>query len=648
MDRFFPRKPWHPPVPAAALAVLLALPFHAQASVPADIADMSIEELANIQITSVSKKPERLASAAASVFVITADDIRRSGAASLPEALRLAPNLQVAQRSGYEYAISARGMNGSANSVPNKLLVLIDGRTAYSPLFSGVSWDTQEVMLEDVERIEVISGPGGTLWGVNAVNGVINITTRAASETGGSLLALRGGSREYSAGFRQGNAAQGWRVFGSVLGQRHTELETGARVDDARHQAQVGFRRDWDRGADRYSVHGDAYRGRSGQPKPGAVSNGQDLALGRISTSGANLTGRWTHALDGGGSVMLQGYFERSKHDVPPTFAETLDIADLQFQHSLPKSGMHEPVWGVNYRYTWDDVTNSEIFAFLPAKVNQTWASVFAQDELALREDLRLTAGARVEHNPYTGSELLPNLRLAWQLAPQHALWAGLSRTVRAPSRLDVDAYLRSKPVDLLQGGPNVRSEVAKVFELGYRGQPAPGLSYSVTAFVNHYDHLRTQEIDPTVTHYIFDSKMKGRARGIEMWGNYQAAAYWRLSAGLTALHERFEAKPGSNDTVSPLTSGRDPSHTAQLRSSFTISDNKEFDLVLRKVGRLAQEPVPGYTALDARFGWRLSDKLELSLSGTNLNGSHAEYGPLATRTDVPRQLAVKLVWRDI
>lgn len=625
--------------------MLLTLPAAAQlsSSVANAMADMSIEELANLQVISVSKKSERLAAAAASVFVITADDIRRSGAASVPEVLRLAPNLNVAQGSGYGYAISARGFNSSRNTVPNKLLVLIDGRSVYSPFFSGVTWDAQQVMLEDIERIEVISGPGGTLWGVNAVNGVINIITRAAADTQGSLVALRAGQRGDQLAVRQGSGD--WRLHATYVNEGNTELASGAPVADARHQWQAGMRRDWGSGADLFSVHANAYRGALDQPEPGAITTGTKLDLGIVRSSGASLTASWTHALDAGGSLMLQGYFDHSEREVPPTYAERIQVADLQFQHSLPANGIGQLVWGANLRHTWDAVTNSDTVAFLPARVRQNWASLFGQDEIAVRENLRLMLGARVEHNDYSGAEFLPSIRLAWQAMPQHALWSGVSRTVRAPSRLDADTFIPGHAPYLLRGGPQVRAEVAKVFELGYRGQPLAGLSYSATVFHNRYDHLRTQEVDPSGTFLTFDSKMQGKSSGIEMWGSYQATPWWRINAGWTALHQRFVLKAGSNDEAGPLTSGRDPSHTAQLRSTFTLPGEKEVELALRKVARLESDKVPGYKAIDARFGWRMQRNLELSVSGHNLNGAHAEYGPLDTRSEVPRELAVKLVW---
>ena len=643
------------------LAVLLAvvLPVaalaqhaHAQAADPqaADFADLSIEELANIQVTSVSKKPERLLDAPASVFVITADDIRRAGSRSLPEALRLAPNLHIGQVSAHTYSISARGLNGSGNSGPNKLLVMIDGRSVYAPLFSGVFWDMQDVMMEDVERIEVISGPGGTMWGVNAVNGVINITTRSAHATQGSLAVLQGASDGADAAFRQGGR-QGdasWRVYGKVLNRSHTETAAGGRVDDDWNQAQAGFRADWDRGSDVFSLNGNVFRGELEQPEPGSISvTGMALRLGQIDTEGVNLTGRWERALASGGRLSMQAYVDHTRREVPPTFTESLDLVDLQFQHTLPAWGAHSLMWGANYRHSWDRVTNSEVIAFLPAREEQTWASLFAQDEIALRPDLSLTLGARVERNDYTGTEFLPTARLSWRVDPRHALWTAVSRTVRAPTRLDVDAFIPGRPPYILRGGPAVRSEVAKVFELGYRGQPLPGLSYSVTAFHNEYDHLRTQEIDPTVTFLTFGSLMEGEATGIEMWGSYQLSNAWRMSAGYTALHERLRLKPGSNDAAGPGTAAKDPNHTLQLRSNYSFDERRDLELAVRKVAALENPMVPGYWAVDARFGWRVRPGLELSVVGRNLNGSHGEYGPIATRTELGREVGVKLVWQN-
>jgi iron complex outermembrane receptor protein len=632
----------------ATLLILVSSAFAASPSELLSFADMSLEELGNIQVTSVSKKPERLGDAAGSVFVITSEDIRRSGATSLPEALRLAPNLHVAQASASGYAISARGANGSNSSAPNKMLVLIDGRSVYTPLFSGVFWDVQDVMLEDVERIEVISGPGGTLWGINAVNGVINVITKSAGSTKGGLMAGHTGNSGAGGAFRYGGtagAAGNYRVYGKYSEHDHLATDNGSSVDDAWHKSQVGFRADWDRPTEQLMVQGNAYSARIGQPKPGSISiSGTDLALGTIAASGVNLTTRWAYLLEGGSRLSWQAYYDRTERTVPPTFSETLDIVDLQFQHSLVPLGRQALTWGANYRYSWDRVrNNSSIFAFLPEDVNQQWSSLFAQDEITLRDDLRLILGARLERNPYTGNEVLPNAKLAWKLAPDHLIWTAFSRSVRAPSRLDADAYVPRSAPFLLAGGPQVRSEVAKTAELGYRGQPTSELSYSVTAFHTVYDHLRTQEIAPSGTFLTFANEMEGETTGIEMWGTYQVSPRWRVSAGFTAMNDSLQLKPGSNDFEGPRAVGKNPAHTWQVRSGIQMAQNQTLDIAVRHVAALSGPDVPAYTAVDARFGWGLLPNLELSITGHNLFGTdHAEYGPIATRSNIPPKVLVQ------
>jgi iron complex outermembrane receptor protein len=653
------------PVRLIATAWVLACTLGAQCNAAerdlGSLADLSLEQLSNVQITSVSKRAERLSDAAASVFVITADDIRRSGARRLPDALRLAPNLQVAQISTTGYAIGARGLNG-AGSASNKLLVLIDGRSVYTPLFAGVFWDAQDVMLEDVERIEVISGPGGTLWGVNAVNGVVNIITRSAAATQGGLLPAGIGNRDVDAAFRYGGAFESdshYRVYGMYLDQYHTTTQSGTTQDDAWHKSQGGFRIDWSRAADTLTVDGNGYSGAEGQPLPGSISiNGLTLPLGNISISGANLTGRWDRALEGGSNFSLQGYYDRTDRDAPPSFSESLDIFDLQVQHSLRPIGIHAVVWGGEFRYAMDRVTNATFpfpvppprpfFGFLPAAANQRWPSLFGQDEMMLRQDLRLTLGARLERNDYTGTEFLPNIRLAWKLAPDHLLWTAASRAVRAPSRFDRGTYVPAAPPFLLAGGPDVRSEVANVYEIGYRGQPTARLSYSVTLYHADYDHLRTQELAPSRTSAFFSNQMRGNTTGIESWGTFQAAETWRLSAGLSALRERLTLRPGSSDIADvKAQQGRDPTHTWMLRSSFDFPYRTEFDAIVRRVSGLSDPVVPGYTAVDLRAGWRTWRDLELSLTGENLfSGGHAEFTDPMTRTQFGQAVFFKAACR--
>jgi iron complex outermembrane receptor protein len=611
--------------------------------------DLSIEELSNIEITSVSKRDEKLSDAPTSVFVITSEDIRRSGATSLPEALRLAPNLQVARVSSNEYAISARGFNGTA---ANKLLVLIDGRSVYSPLFSGVFWDVQDVMIEDIERIEVISGSGGTLWGVNAVNGVINVITRSAAQTQGGLAIAGGGNREDRASLRYGGRFGydvNFRVYATHFDMRDTEIQSGDTKDDAAHQSQVGFRADWQHEADSFMVKGDAYTGREEQPPPGSISiSGVTLALGEISVSGANLISRWEHGWEGGGAFSAQAYYDHTERSVPPTFEDSQGIVDLQLQYSASPIGAHTAVVGAEYRYGMDRVTNSAYVALLPANLDQTWSSVFAQDEIALRDSLRLTLGVRAEHNDYTGTEVLPTARLAWKWSANEMLWAAASRTDRAPSRLDHDTFVPGQPPFLLRGGPNVLAETADDYEVGYRGQITSAASFSATVYHTVYDRLRTEQVDPSFTYLFYGNGMQGTTSGLELWGSYQATPIWRLNAGFSRLRQDLNLTPYSIDVGTlQSTEGANPSRWGILRSTLDLGARTEFDVTLRYVGALSQPAVPSYTALDLRVGWQLSSKVDLSLLGQNLlDSGHGEFTDVATRTDFKRAVFLKLLCR--
>lgn len=624
------------------------------------LADLSIEDLSSLSITSVSKRPEPLSGAPTSVFVITADDIRRSGATSLPEALRLAPNLQVAQNYEGGYAISARGFNSSS---ANKLLVLIDGRSVYTPLYAGVFWDVQNPMLEDIERIEVISGPGGTLWGLNAVNGVINVITRSSDETRGWLATAGGGNRMARAAVRQGGELGedgSYRIHAQRFNRLHSRTAAGVDIDDGMYMNEAGFRADWPgaSAADRFMLQGSLYRGEHEQPKPGAITlTGVRFVLGDIPLAGAHLLGRWERRLASGASISVQGYFDRTERDIRTIFGERLNIADLQFQYSSAPHPRHAWVWGAQYRYGMDKVNNeTAFFGFLPARVDQKWASLFAQDEITLAERLRLTVGGRVERNDYTGTEFLPGMRLAWKATDEHLLWMAASRTVRAPSRLDRDIYYPSRPRAtfppfILAGGPDVRSEIARVYELGWRGQPTPRTSVSATLYRSFYDHLRTQQIASTRNYIFLANGMQGRVDGIEAWGTWQATPQWRLRAGVTGLRMKLRLKPGSNDVAAPTTRSADPALTWSLRSSVDLGAAGELELGLRHVSTTAsgsataRVTVPSYTAFDLRWGWRPRPGLEISVAGQNLAGTaHAEFGAAPTRSQLGPGVFAKVV----
>jgi iron complex outermembrane recepter protein len=636
--------------PCAVAALLLG----AAASVVAaagsqQLADLSLEELSSIEVTSVSKRAERLSDAPASVFVITGEDIRRSGVTSLPDALRLAPNLQVARRNGGSDAISARGFNTPGGS--NKVLALIDGRAVYSPLFSGVFWDAQDLVLADIERIEVISGPGGTLWGTNAVNSVINVITRSAKDTQGGLIAAGAGNSESSTAVRYGGkiGADGhYRVYAKHFDRDHTSLASGAAVADAGDKGQVGFRADWDLAGAQLTVQTDAYEGEHDQAAPGMFSINGISRLDPISTSGVNLLTRWGRRLDGGSNMTVQAYYDRTERVAPRTFAETLDIVDLQFLHSLPPAGAHSATWGADYRQGKDRIVNDDFIAFLPANVDQAWASLFAQDEITLREDLRLTVGARLERNDYTGNEFLPSVRVAWRLAPDHLLWTAASRTVRAPSRIDRDLFYPANAPFLIRGGAQFRSETAQVYEVGYRGQPRPRLAWSATVFRTAYDHLRTLEIAPSGTFLEFANEMDGTTHGVETWVTYQVTADWRVGGGITTLNKDLKLKPGSDGLNGGVAAeGNDPDYSWHLRSAHDLSAQWELDATVRGVAALPAPAVPSYVAVDLRLAWKSRGDLELSFTGQNLFDSHhSEFGNPLYRSELGRTVFLKVMKR--
>jgi iron complex outermembrane recepter protein len=628
------RRSRHSRLLVGALAALALAQGRAAEPPARDLADLDLEQLANIEVTSVSRRAERLADAPASIYVITNDDIRRSGVTSLPEALRLAPNLQVAQVNASSYAISARGFN---NSIGNKLLVLIDGRTVYTPLFSGVFWDAQDVMLEDIDRIEVISGPGGTLWGANAVNGVINVITRRADSTQGGLIAAGVGNVKDGGSVRYGGkfGADGhYRVYGKYFDRDNTERADGAAVADAWHKGQAGFRADWSSGASRgFTVQGDFYDGKEEQ-----------APTGKVNISGGNLVARWNERLAGGSDLRVQFYYDRTKRD-QAFFGETLDILDVELQQALPATGAHRFLWGGGYRAAKDSIRNSAGFAFLPADKDLAWANVFIQDEIRLRDGLELTLGLKLESNDYTGWEYLPSVRLAWKPAPNRLVWGALSRAVRAPARLDRDLFITAGGLSLA-GGPNFESEIANVAEIGFRGQASSTLSYSATVFYHDLDDLRSVEPVPGGG-FVIANGVEGTTKGIEAWSAWQATKSWRLSAGGMYLDKDLKSKPGSLDPTGPGMQGNDPEYQWQLRSGLNVTQSLDFDVMVRNVGSLPDPVVPAYVAVDVWLGWRASRGVEFSLTLQNLfDDPHPEFGPAATRSVFGRSAFLKLLWR--
>ena len=619
---------------AASLALGPMAAAFADDTAPDTLADFSLEELGNIQITSVSKRAERLSDAPASVFVITADDIRRSGAVTLPEALRLAPNLEVARSSANAYAISSRGFN---NGIGNKLQVLLDGRILYTPLFSGVFWDTPDVMLEDVERIEVLSGPGATLWGANAVNGVINIITRRATQTQGGLLGACANGRERDAAFRFGGGlgTGAYRVYGKFFERDETEREDGTSQNDAWHRAEIGFRADWGTAAGGVTVQGATYRGALD------TSGSRDLEI-----SGTHLLGRWNRELASGGATQLQAYFDRNDRGTPAAIRQRLKIYDVEFQHEVGGLERNILVWGINHRSARDHVENQPNAAVLPADRDLHWTSVFVRDEFAPRDErLKLIGGLRVEHNSYTGTEVMPTARLTWKPTASQLLWLSAARAARTPSRIDRDLYSPAQPPFLVAGGPDFRSEVAQVYSLGYRAQPSQRFSYAITVSHNDYDRLRSFELRPPGQFFIAN-EMEGEGTSIEAWGMLQLTDHWRLSAGGSWLDLNLRLKAASTDPLGPSAAGNDPEYHWVLRSSLDLPAGFELDASVRHVAELPAPRVPAYTAVDVRVGWRPDDRFELSLTGQNLfDQKHVEFGDAATASQMEREVRVGVRW---
>ncbi|MES2786228.1 MAG: TonB-dependent receptor [Pseudomonadota bacterium] len=624
--------PARPTLIALAAAALLHPAASAQSV--ASLLDLSLEQLANIEVTTFSKRSQRLADVAGSVYVISSEDIRRSGAVSLPEVLRLAPNLQVARADANQYAITARGLN---TVLANKMLVQIDGRTVYSPLFSGVFWEEHDLMLEDIDRIEVLSGSGGTLYGSNAVNGVINIISKPALDTQGGLISGTIGSNDRSLAARYGSrtdSGTAFRLYAKRTDRDATSRADGVSVRDAARHTRVGFRSDHDDGPRGLTFQGDAYE----------ADVDQGLTTRRL--QGMKLAGRWTQDLGDRGRTEVQAYFDRTERDQPGSIRDQIDTIDIDFQHASTPAPGHELVWGAGYRWQHDRAENiAPSLRFLPADKRLDLYNIFVQDEIALADTLKFTLGAKLEHNRYTGAEFLPNVRLAWNVTPNHLLWGAVSRTVRAPSRVDRDFFSPATPPFNIAGGPRFESEVVRVVEAGWRAQPTSTLSYSATVFHHDLDKLRS--LDPGPGGATFNNNLEGRMYGLEAWATWRVTDSWKFNAGTVHLRERFAPRPGSTP-INPLASvGNDPRSRWTLGTSYDFGGGHEIDVQARHIGRLPNPVVPSYTAVDLRWGWHVKPGVQLSLAVRNLGQArHVEWGPSVSRAEIERSVLLKATWR--
>lgn len=630
--------------PSAILAIvgLLLLPCDSPAqgqrviSETAYLKKLSLEELANVQVTTVSRKEQRASEAAAAVFVITEEDIRRSGARSIPEALRLAPNLQVARANSRTWAISARGFTAP---FANKLLVLIDGRSVYSPLFSGVFWDAQDTLLEDVERIEVISGPGATMWGANAVNGVINIITKSARDTRGILGTAGGGTEErFLTGLRYGgNRGEdiNFRIYAKYFDRGASLQPSGESAGDAWHSMQGGGRLDWmsaRRGA--FTLQGDVYTGDGGQ-----------LEAADIRQAGGNLLTRWTRTFAANERAQVQAYYDRTHQFVPGEFGDDLHTFDVDAQYERDVGARHHAMAGAGWRYSRDQVRNLPgSIAFLPAELDRRLFSAFVQDDVSLADQFTLTIGSKFEHNDYTGFEIQPSGRMAWT-SDRQAIWGAVSRAVRTPSRFDRDLFFPAEPPFIFAGGPTFRSEQLVAYELGWRVTAPNRLVASLAAFFSDYDDIRSTSLGPP---FITENNVEGEIYGTELQASWQASPRWRVIGGYTLLRTHLRVKPGQQDLNRAQGETFDPQHQLQLRSSFTPSRHIEVDAWARYVGQVGSTSrgfgvVPDYLTLDARVGWSPLENVQIAIVGQNLlEDRHREFGS----QEIRRAVYVKASWR--
>lgn len=603
---------------------------------PAQLKKLSVEELMNIEVTLASRTPQKLTESASAIQVLTGEDIRRSGATNIPEALRLVPNVQVAQITASAWIISTRGFN---TIFANKLLVMIDGRTVYTPLFGGVIWEQQNIVLEDVDRIEIISGPGGTLWGANAVNGVINIVTKGAKNTQGLYaMASAGTFIKDMAALRYGGKIGKkifYRVYGQHFDRKQTTLPDGTGNTDAWGLTRGGFRMDWEATAsDAFTLQGDVYDG------------ARKTAGGNSPLNGQNILGRWSHTISDKSDLSLQLYYDRYfREDIPGTGSDKLKTIDIDFQHRFPLP-YQSFLWGVGYRFVKDEALfRTTNVGILPPEKNLNLFNGFLQDEITLHEQVKFTIGTKFTHFTYSGFELQPSARLAWNIQSKSTLWTAVSRAVRAPSRFDVDYFLPTYSVPptspSVAGGPNFISEKMTAYELGYRFQPNQRSSFSVATFYNVYHDLYSVEALPGTLTYQIQNGSEGESWGAELSANYQVTDKWRLRGGYTYFDKDLRAKPGHSFTPDYL--GNDVKHRAVLQSILDLPFHLQLDIAARYLDKLpktiATVAVPSYFTFDTRIAYTFR-QYEIAVVGQSLwEEKHTEFGAL----NFPRNLYAKI-----
>jgi iron complex outermembrane receptor protein len=605
----------------------------------------------NLEVTSGAKKEEPVQRTAAAIFVITSEDIRRSGASTLPDVLRIVPGLEVSQTSGNAWVVSARGFGGPSS---DKILVLIDGRTVYSPILAGVLWDAQDLLLADVDRIEVIRGPGAALWGTNAVNGVINIITKAASKTQGGLITAAGGNVEggYGAAQYGGKISDVgfFRVFAKGFSKVSVPGAPGEYSQGGWNLQHGGFRSDWTLNSrDSLTIQGDLFRS-DGEGTTNYTTSLAPLVFGPVpgflASSGGNLLARWHRTVSPHSEISLLAYYDQEGKDTN-FINTTVKTFDIEFQHRFSAGRRNEIVWGAGYRGNVIRTEGSVGVSFLPPLSRDNIFDVFVQDQIELLQDrLRLTLGARVE--PESDGELnfQPDARLLWTPSSRQAVWLAASRALRADSLTDTGIINRTAPISgpggiLIVpeaiGNPESVAETEVALQAGYRAQLATNLSIDGTGFFSRYTRLRGQDAGTPIfepgpgTPFLllpetFNNKISGQSHGLELSGTWKPIRMWKLSGSYTWISGTFRddstgAPP--NTTARVLSS---PHHQFSIRSSINLPHRLEFDSAIFRVGPLDATDVRGYYRLDVRFGWFVGEHAEFSVVGQNLlSAGHPE-----------------------
>lgn len=642
--------------------------------------DLTIEELMKVEVTSVSRRSQKLTEVASAVFVITQDDIRRSGATNIPDALRMAPGVQVERSSTDKWAVSIRGFNGL---YANKLQVLMDGRSVYSSLFSSVLWEQQDTLMEDIERIEVIRGPAASVWGANAVNGVINIITKKAADTQGSLLTAGGGS--FERGFVSGryggriNAETPFRVYAKGFTRDHTQSLTGESANDQWHSARGGFRLDHHRGIDQFTLQGDMFLNFDGNALD---RDGLSLAPNlqrnlRGQQEGGNIRFRWDRTYSEQSAIMLQAYYDRNRFRLFPIASSDSESFDVDFQHRFPLFDRHSITWGSNYRLYHNKVWNNPFVTFSPQAQTNHLISTFVRDDVTLIPDrLVFTVGSRFEHNDFTGWEIQPNARLMWTPNSENSIWAAVSRAVRTPSRSENDFLLNTGLINDLprfsgipfaiasqvHGTSQFKSEKMIAYELGYRRQLTSQASIDMAGFINDYDQLRDISLGNLIPgtgaplRFIAPLTLNNNASalsyGFETSVDWKPRHNWRLQGSYSFLKMHMR----SNDLLQefdPTTGGADkisPHHRFSLRSNYDFSEKLQLNLWLRYVSPITFYNIPGYVTMDAKLLYKIKPNTELFVVGQNLfSQHHREFVPdtiPTIPTVIPQGIYGGVSWR--